>query len=129
LADQISAIFSIQVLPSPSSNAEPRCPQGAEGDPLRWHRGIGDLAVVGRDQLRDVEQPRRWSRTAREGIDCHDRLRAKLSALVGAISPNLPLRLPPVLIRLTVPAASLLVQFIGPTRDLRSKIERVLGQR
>src|SRR5208282_5934718 len=42
--------------------------------------------------------------------------------------PSLALRLQPVLIRQAILTASLLVKFIGPRSNLRSKIERLLGQ-
>src|SRR2546427_12112084 len=45
--------------------------RSAEGDALGRHRGIGDLGVVGRDQLRDVEQHRRRRWMACEGTDLH----------------------------------------------------------
>src|SRR5207253_10720837 len=45
--------------------------RSAEGDALGRHRGIGDLGVVRRDQLRDVEQHRRRRWMACEGTDLH----------------------------------------------------------
>jgi hypothetical protein len=47
---------------------------------------------------------------------------------MGGIFPNLPLRLSPVLSRVTFAAASLLLEVIGPCGDLCRKIERFLGQ-
>src|SRR6266516_7151575 len=49
----------------------PAMARSAEGDALGWHRGIGDLGVVGRDQLGDVEQHRLQRRMARERTDLH----------------------------------------------------------
>ena len=47
-----------------------------------------------------------------------------VDSLRGVISPDLPLRLLPVLNCSTVLAASLLIQFIGPFGDLRGHIDR-----
>ena len=49
----------------------PAMARRAEGDALGGHGGIGNLGVVGRDQLRDVEQHRLGRWMARERTDRH----------------------------------------------------------
>ena len=52
----------------------------AERHSLGRHRGIGDLGVVGGDQLRDVEQHRGGRRMSRQGADFHDAVSSSAAA-------------------------------------------------
>src|SRR5665811_2022396 len=59
----------------------------------------------------------------------HARRVVRVCLFMGFIFPNLLLRLYPVLICMTVLAASLFIEFIGALGDLRGHIGRFLGQK
>ena len=70
-------------------------PRGAEGDPLACDRWIGDLGVVRRHELFDVEEHLRRRRRAREWTDLHRHslpypgYHRALDAIMNALLPSL----------------------------------------